>query len=179
MDKEKIAEYEANATRVNDLLDKLQNGDFKLFNYIDNLSITNEEGEHVDVNVYVSVEDGDSGNKEPVGETKFVFNPNLGDSYNGDPIATPTTRTPKDGSYVVGFSVSIHDKPTYSDERLANEAGDIRFAMEHNAEAYIERGNKEMSYDEYLNSKSNAYSNRVEKVYHKRKLYKKDFSYPN
>jgi hypothetical protein len=178
MDEQQIAEYEQNASRVDQMLSQFKAGDEELFNYIENLAITNENGESVAVKVNVFVVDGDKGNNGQVGETRYGKE-DRNDIYNGNPIITPTTQNPDDGSSSVGFKVSIWDQPSYRDERLANETGDIRYFMEHNDEARNEKSNAEMSRDEYLNSQSNSFSNKVEKVYRQRKNGKKHEKYPN
>jgi RHS repeat-associated protein len=177
-DEQQRTSMEEKANRVDNLLKQLKEGDEELYNYIDNLTVVNEDGESVSVNVILSVVDGNAGNKKQVGQTRFNKE-DIKDTYKDQEITSPTTKSAKDGSSIVGFSVAIWDKPSYSDERLANEAGDIRYFMEHNSEAKNEKSNSEMSKDEYNNSKSNEYSNKVENVYRARKNGNKNKKYPD
>lgn len=156
---------------------KLKEGDSELFDYVENLTVKNEEGESVSVKVNLEVKNGDAGANGQVGETNFNLK-ERGDTYKDQQISSPTTPSANDGSSIVGFTVTVWDKPSYSDERLANEVGDIRYVMEHNSEAKNEKSNDKMTKDEYYNSKSNGYSNKVESVYRSRKNGNKSKNYP-
>lgn len=175
VDEQDIAKYEAKAKGVNDLLTAFKENDSELHDYIDNLSVTSTDESSVDVSVVVRVSAQKEGDN---GQTKHGKADNS-DTYNGGVITTPTTMSPQDGSSIVGFTMTIYgasgnNKNVYADHTLTNESGDVMYFMEHNDVAKNEKSNHKMTPSEYQNSNSNNYSNKVERVYRKRKRTKKN-----
>lgn len=85
-----------------------------------------------------------------------------------------------------GFNVSVDDQFSFSDERLANEVGDIMYAMEKNTEAYeLEKSgyveDPQNDYGKYATTGPGKYSFDVEDKYKetkKGKISKTEKKYP-
>lgn len=160
-----------NESRVGEYLKNLKTNDEALYNYIDNLKVTDKSGITANVKVYVYSDiksDGNDGQTAQTQYNKSGASPNV--DYNGTEIIAPLS--PKNKQ--IGFDVTIYGDKSFGDERLANEAGDIMYSMEHNKEALSEKtdyfkNGKKAGMNDYLNSGSGSYSNRVESKYRERK----------
>lgn len=169
-----VTQYQALSDRSDKLIQNIKTNDEALYNYIDKLSISDNIGNSRNIKVFVSVEGGISGSNRQVGETNYLkssSDPNA--NYNGNQIIAPITQV--DGKMEIGFSVKIWDSPSFADERLANEAGDIMFYMEYNKDAVAGKSNDQYfqqgqgGKDAYMNDSSSKYSTKVEDKYRDRK----------
>ena len=157
--------------RVNDYLTTLKNNDDALYNYIDNLKVEDQSGNERNVKVYVKSDPRLKGNKGQLAETsrkRYTDKPNV--KYGDKEIVAP-----RSDKGTPSFEVTIYGKSSYGDERLSNEAGDVMYYMEYNPKAVQSKSNSEYfepgggGMDEYLNSESGSYSNKVQDKYLERK----------
>ena len=153
------------ADRINSYLSELEKNDTELYNYIDKLTVTNENGTQQNIIVNVSSNPDRNG---PAGEEAATIinlssdTPNV--TYNGKKIVAPGT---KNGTYSI--DITVYGDTSYGDEILSNEIGDIMFYMEYNNTSIKEGGNKNMTKEQYLNSYTKQYSDQVQRMYIKQK----------
>ena len=150
-------------SRVNTYLNELKKNDIHLYNYIENLKVSDKSGNYSNVKVSVFSASYYKGASDEVANTFFQLK---GDYviYNGEAILAPSASLGEPS-----FDVTIFGNTSFGDSRLANEIGDIMFFMEYNEEAVKEKGNYNMSDTEYRHSKTGVYSFMVEKKYKERK----------
>ena len=150
-------------SRVNTYLNELKKNDIHLYNYIENLKVSDKSGNYSNVKVSVFSASYYKGASDEVANTFFQLK---GDYviYNGEAILAPSASLGEPS-----FDVTIFGNTSFGDSRLANEIGDIMFFMEYNEEAVKEKGNYNMSDAEYRHSKTGVYSFMVEKKYKERK----------
>lgn len=157
--------------RVNDYISNLKENDKALYDYIDNLKVEDASGNERNVKVHVSADRRNRGNQGQKADTRFHKYTDVPNVKYGDKDIV----APKSKHGIPSFDVTIYGNSTWGDERLANEAGDVMFYMEYNQESLREGGNAQYfepgggGMDDYLNSPSGDYSNRVQEVYRDRK----------
>jgi hypothetical protein len=164
--------------KVNEIINNLKESDEALYNYIENLTvtdaITNEE-----VNVKVTVRLGSSGGKEK-GEnasTKYRNGDSKGNrryvQYNGLEGLYSTVYAPIDKNDEIGFDVTLFSPFNFSDISLSNEAGDVMFRMEYPEACHNSGSDAYKDYDQYLEKgTAGYYSYKVEDLYKERKTEK-------
>lgn len=175
--KRRLRRVQNKYNRVNEILTQLETNDKQLFDYVDNLKVT--EGPlniERDVEVFVFLGAGLSGSDGETASTSHAdrrtAEPDV--TYNGDDIVAPLSVLKDRGQLRVGFKVTLYNsESSFSDVNLANEAGDVMYYMEYNADAVNEVGDdvkiKTGGYGEYINTGKGAYSKAVEKKYKERK----------
>ena len=149
--------------RVSAYLNELKKNDIHLYNYIENLTVSDESGNYSNVKVSVYSDSYYKGASKEVAKTTFSLTDDYV-IYNGKAIVAPRASQGKPS-----FDVTIFGDTSFGDSRLANEIGDIMFYMEYNEEAVKEKGNHNMSDIQYRQSKTGVYSFMVENKYKERK----------
>src|SRR5690606_34782018 len=86
--------------------------------------------------------------------------------YNSKEITLPISKN-SEGKRVIGFNVTLYgaEGSSYRDAHLANEAGDVMFFMEYNADAVKAGSDNPTSESYYQDGGAGAYSRRVETQY--------------
>jgi len=157
--------------RVDNALQELKAGDEDLYNYVDNLQVSDNNGNTGDVNVSVSSDGRSEGLGGQKAQTAYLTNGTPSANYKGGKIALPI----RPGSTDIGFNVSLYGAESFMDVSLSNEAGDIMFFMEYNAEAVSSGGDAKFfkpgggGYDAYVKSPQGSYSFKVQNLYRERK----------
>ena len=154
-----------------------------MYNYVDNLTVTKEGVDEngslmyapESVKVRVSLSNLKKGDNNQVGETMFKLDSEQSAFYYGSKIYTPwafhnpsTNIAGKDllsafdkQEFVVGFNIVLY-KNGMDTETLANEAGDVMFALEYND---ISKQESKKSDQGYWNKISTRYSFAVEETH--------------
>jgi RHS repeat-associated protein len=167
-----------NQERTEKVLEKFKETDPDLYNYGENLKITDVSGNELDVNLYVSATArtvGPGGNQ--TGSTEYIPSASLQNGiYEGTPVVVPFTPKTRDGVARVGFEIKLYGEESFQDLSLANEIGDVQYYFMHNEAAIREGGDSKFfapgggGWDAYANSGSGKYSFGVEREYRKKRF---------
>jgi RHS repeat-associated protein len=166
---------------VQGIFDDLKNSDSELYDYIDNLSFEDSDGNTQSVNVFVYLSDKEqSTEKDGIKPGDAITPIGVSDkkgTFNGKKINVPGGDIPSDREgdikgkdktrAVPGvFDVLLYRKNGQKASSLANEAGNIMFAFEYNKEQKKEIRTKGVDY----NSKpSERYSYEVARTFNNRR----------
>ena len=173
--------YEDQAKTVNNILVDLQENDPELYDFIDNLSITDQNGTNLDIGVKVFLSKNEEstesasgrakGNDKGIAQVNFLFDETATANYNGNKISlTFGTGFGKNSGAYLGkeaktnpksINILLYGKGSNA-STLANEAGDVMFAYEYNSVAKREARS---SYDDKTTTQ---YSFKVQQVYDNR-----------
>ncbi|MBX7243657.1 MAG: RHS repeat-associated core domain-containing protein [Bacteroidia bacterium] len=173
-------EYNRLASETNNLLKTLEDNDPELYNYINDLKITDKEGNESPLNVYLFLNEGDNANRPFDGRTTWsslsskIGDFKVGENITGD-FQIKLDKSKEDGQkkskWVQGIQVNVWNIEEKRDVFLANEAGDVMFAVNNYTIAWntnnIDSNGKLKK--NYATQDSQNYSNNVEYIYTRRK----------
>lgn len=153
-----------------------------MYNYIDNLIVTDARTqEKIDVKVTVDLDNSSGKDGSESAHTRYSWRTSNGNSkyveYNGLEGENKTTPGPINSNDEIGFDITLFSTEEWSDNYLANEAGDVMFRMEYPNAAYASGSDADKKYssggtnwEKYLKKGSAGYySQKVEDTYKMRK----------